>query len=302
MCSMPGMERTRAMLKLDAALVRRLLGSQFPQWADRPIRPVRPMGWDNRSFRLGDDMVVRLPSARAYAPQVEKEHRWLPILGPQLPLPIPTPIAMGQPLHSYPWRWSIYEWLPGKALTTRQVSGSHRLARSLGLFLDALQRVDPTGGPPPGPDNFHRGGSLQVYDAQTRRAISRLEALIDAKAAKRIWDAALAAPHDNPPMWLHGDISVGNLLVEGGTLAGVIDFGGAAVGDPACDLALAWSSMGRRARHAFRSALNLDDSAWVRARGWALWKALVLRAGLVPAHPAAIRQSRVAVENILSDA
>jgi len=302
MCSMPGMERTPAMLKLDAALVRRLLRSQFPRWADRPIRPVRPMGWDNRSFRLGDDMVVRLPSASFYAPQVEKEHRWLPILGPQLPLPIPRPVAMGQPLHGYPWRWSIYEWLPGKTLTMRQVSGSGRLARSLGLFLDALQRIDPAGGPPPGPDNFHRGGSLQVYDGEARQAISLLEAEIDAKAATRLWDAALAGQHEGPPMWVHGDVSAGNLLVESGALAGVIDFGCAAIGDPACDLALAWSSMGRRARHAFRSTLNLNDSAWVRGRGWALWKALILRAGLVPAPAAAQKQSRAALERILSDA
>ena len=260
------------------------------------------MGWDNRTFRLGDDMVVRLPSARFYAPQVAKEHLWLPILGPQLPLPIPTPIAMGQPLHGYPWPWSIYGWLPGRTLGARQVAGSQGLARALGLFLDALQRIDPAGGPPPGPDNFHRGGSLQVYDAETRRAISRLEAQIDAKAAMRLWEAALAAPHEGPPMWLHGDISAGNLLVESGVLAGVIDFGSAAVGDPACDLALAWSAMGRRARHAFRSALDLDDSAWVRARGWALWKASILSAGLAPAHPAAAKRSRAALENILSDA
>lgn len=260
------------------------------------------MGWDNRTFRLGDDMAVRLPSARFYAPQVEKEHRWLPILGPQLPLPIPTPIAMGQPLHFYPWPWSIYGWLPGRTPTMRQVSGSRRLARSLGLFLGALQRVDPAGGPPPGPDNFHRGGSLQVYDAETRRAISRLAAKIYAKAAMRLWDSALAAPHESPPLWVHGDVAVGNLLVEEGALAGVIDFGCAAVGDPACDLALAWSSMGPRARHAFRSTLNLEDGAWVRARGWALWKALISWAGLAPAHPAAEGRSRAALENILSNA
>lgn len=296
------MDRTRALVKLDSALVRRLLASQFPQWADRPVRPVRPLGWDNRSFRLGDDMVVRLPSARAYAPQVEKEHHWLPILGPQLSLPIPAPIAIGQPLHGYPWRWSIYGWLPGKTLTMRQLSSSRRLARSLALFLGALQRVDPAGGPRPGADNFHRGGSLRVYDSETRRAVSLLAATIDAKAALRLWDSALAAPHRGPPMWLHGDVSAANLLADGGTLVGVIDFGCAAVGDPACDLALAWSSMGPRARQAFRAALELNDGAWARARGWALWKALVVTAGLSPARPAADRQSRVALGRILSDA
>jgi aminoglycoside phosphotransferase (APT) family kinase protein len=248
------------------------------------------MGWDNRTFRLGDDMAVRLPSARVYAPQVEKEQRWLPILAPQLPLPIPAPIALGQPCHLYPWPWSIYGWLPGKALAMRQVAGSQRLARSLGLFLAALQRVDPAGGPPPGPDNFHRGGSLRVYDEQTRQAIARLEAQIDAKAATRLWDAALSAPHEGAPMWLHGDVSAGNLLAENGALIGVIDFGCAAVGDPACDLALAWSAMGPRARHAFRATLDLDDGAWVRARGWALWKALISGA-----------RSRAALEKILAD-
>lgn len=288
-------------MKLDVGLVRRLLGAQFPQWADLPVRPVRPMGWDNRTFRLGDDMVARLPSARAYVPQVEKEHRWLPILAPQLPLPIPTPIAMGQPLDGYPWAWSIYRWLPGRTLTTRQASGSHGLARSLGLFLGALQRVDPKGGPSPGPDNFHRGGSLQVYDAETRRAISLLETQIDAKAAMRTWDAALTAPHAGPPLWLHGDISAGNLLVENGALAGVIDFGGMAVGDPACDLALAWSSMERQTRRAFRSVLEVDDSVWNRARGWALWKSLIATAGLVAVRPAARKQGRVALETILSN-
>jgi aminoglycoside phosphotransferase (APT) family kinase protein len=260
------------------------------------------MGWDNRTFRLGDDLVVRLPSASAYAPQVEKEHRWLPILAPQLPLPIPTPIALGQPRLGYPWPWSVYGWLPGKAPGPRQVAGSHRLARSLGLFLAALQRVDPAGGPPPGPDNFHRGGSLQVYDSETRLAIARLAARIDAKAATRLWEAALAVPHEGAPMWLHGDVSAGNLLAENGALAGVIDFGCAAVGDPACDLALAWSAMGPRARQVFRATLILDDGAWLRARGWALWKASIQIAGLAPAHPAVEKRSRAALENILADA
>ncbi|HYD13761.1 MAG TPA: aminoglycoside phosphotransferase family protein [Allosphingosinicella sp.] len=296
------MEPARAALKLDVDLVRRLLGSQFPQWSSLPIRPILPGGWDNRTFRLGDDMVVRLPSAAVYSPQVEKEHRWLPILRPLLPLPIPAPIGLGQPCHGYPWSWSIYKWLPGKAASTRQVSLSHRLARSLGSFLAALQNIDASGGPSPGPDNFHRGGSLQVYDAETRRAVALLGAKIDARVALRIWDEALAAPHDGHPVWLHGDVSAGNLLVEGGALAGVIDFGCSAVGDPACDLAVAWSSMERQTRQAFRTAVNLPDSDWARARGWALWKALVVTAGISPAHSVAESQNRVALEKVLLDA
>ncbi|HYJ30183.1 MAG TPA: aminoglycoside phosphotransferase family protein [Allosphingosinicella sp.] len=296
------MEPARASPKLDVNLVRRLLGSQFSHWAGLPIRSILPGGWANRTFRLGEDMVVRLPSAAAYALQIEKEHQWLPILRAHLPLPIPTPIALGQPGHGYPWPWSIYGWLQGKAVRAEQLSESHELARALGLFLGALQRVDALGGPPPGPDNFRLGGSLRIYDAQTRQAISLLKAGIDAKAAVRIWDEALAAPHQGPPMWLHGDVSVGNLLVESGVLAGVIDFGCSATGDPACDLAIGWSSMERRTRHAFRSVLELDEGAWARGRGWALWKALVVSAGIAPAHRATEKQSHAALGKILSDA
>ena len=298
---MAGMEPARAALNLDVALVRRLLGSQFPQWAGLPLSPVLPGGWDNRTFRLGDDMLVRLPGAGVYAPQVGKEQRWLPLLRPQLPLPIPAPVALGQPGHGYPWPWSIYTWLPGKAASARQLSGSHRLARSLGAFLAALQRIDPRGGPPPGPDNFHRGGSLRVYDTETRRAVSLLETTIDAKAAMRVWDEALASVHEGPPLWVHGDVSAGNLLVEGRALTGVIDFGGLAVGDPACDLAVAWASMERQTRQVLRATLDLHDNVWARARGWALWKALVVTAGLSPAPPAAKRQYRRALEKVLAD-
>lgn len=293
------MKHVQAVPTIDAQLVQRLVAVQFPQWAGFPVQPVRHMGWDNRTFRLGTDMAVRLPSAAVYAPQVPKEHCWLPILRPKLPLPIPVPVAMGEPSEGYPWRWSIYQWLPGEPLSASRISDESRLAQSLASFLIALQGIDPSGGPHPGPDNFHRGGPLRTYDSQTREAISLLRTRIDAEVATRVWEAALATLHHGTPAWLHGDISSGNLLIENGDLTGVIDFGGLAVGDPACDLAIAWMSMDRRGRAAFRSALPLDEGMWARGRGWALWKSLLPCAGLAAAHRGSESQSFRVLEEVL---
>ncbi len=292
-------EPVHAALTIDAQLVERLIAVQFPQWACLPIHPVRHMGWDNRTFHLGTDMAVRLPSAAVYARQVPKEHRWLPILRPKLPLPIPIPVALGQPGEGYPWQWSIYQWLPGEPLSALRLSDTRRLAQSLASFLKALQRIDPSGGPRPSADNFHRGGRLRTYDSQTREAIPLMRTRIDAEAATRVWEAALATQHDGAPTWLHGDISSGNLLIENGELAGVIDFGCLAVGDPACDLAIAWTWMDRRGRAAFRSALPFDEGMWARGRGWALWKLLLACAGLAGGHAGSESQSFTALEEVL---
>ncbi len=144
---------------IDDALVRRLVTTQFPQWADLPVRPVAPGGWDNRTFRLGEHMIARLPSARAYSMQVEKEHQWLPMLAPSLPLSIPAPLAIGEPADGYyPWRWSIYRWIEGDTAAPERIANLRDFATSLAQFLIALQRIEPTGGPPPGPHNLHHGG------------------------------------------------------------------------------------------------------------------------------------------------
>ncbi|PLU75165.1 aminoglycoside phosphotransferase, partial [Sinorhizobium medicae] len=135
---------------IDAVLARRLIATQFPQWADLPVRPVEFGGWDNRTFRLGKHMTVRLPSAAHYALQVEKEQEWLPRLAPSLPLPVPVPLAMGRPGEGYPWHWSVYEWRHGEIATRAQIADLSRFATTIGEFLAALQRIDAQGGPPPG--------------------------------------------------------------------------------------------------------------------------------------------------------
>jgi len=264
---------------IDAGLVRRLIATQFPEWAHLPVTPVEPGGWDNRTFHLGDSMSVRLPSAAVYAAQVEREHRWLPRLAPDLPLVIPQPLAKGAPADGYPWHWSVYRWLDGTPATADAIADLTELARSLANFLIALRSIDATDGPSAGPENFHRGGKLSVYDTATRAALSILGGRIDTAAAEDVWKAALSSEWSGSPVWVHGDIASGNLLVESGKLCAVIDFGSSAVGDPACDLAIAWTLFTGESRKAFRAALRLDGETWARGRGWALWKALITAAG-----------------------
>ena len=260
---------------IDADLVARLIASQFPKWADLPVRPVVHSGWDNRTFHLGEAMTVRLPSAGRYEPQVEKEHAWLPRLAPLLPVPIPTPLAMGEPAAGYPWRWSVYAWLDGETAAAGHVADMPRFAVALADFLVALQSVDASNGPAAGSHSFWRGGPLATYDAETRDAIAALDGEIDLAAATEAWDAALDARWLGPPVWVHGDIAVGNLLLRERQLGAVIDFGCCAVGDPACDLVIAWTLFEGESRDAFRAALPLDEATWARGRGWALWKALI---------------------------
>ncbi|ANT50845.1 aminoglycoside phosphotransferase family protein [Mesorhizobium amorphae] len=266
-------------VSIDTPLVRRLITAQFPHWADLPVEPVEPGGWDNRTFRLGDDMSVRLPSAASYAAQVEKEQRWLPRLAPHLPLPIPVPRAKGVPGQDYPWSWSVYGWLRGQPAGNGGIADPTQFARSLADFLLALYRIDAKDGPPAGQHNFHRGGRLAVYDAETRTALSALTGCIDTATAQEVWASALGSEWQRPPVWVHGDVASGNLLVEDGSLCGVIDFGSSAVGDPACDLVIAWTEFSGESRQAFRDALALDEQTWARARGWALWKALITASG-----------------------
>jgi aminoglycoside phosphotransferase (APT) family kinase protein len=192
---MPSVDREA----ITADLVSRLIATQFPRWADLPVRPVEQDGWDNRTFHLGLDLSVRLPSGESYALQVAKEHRWLPVLAPQLPLPIPAPVAMGEPGCGYPWPWSVYRWLPGEPASPERVADLDRFAGDLAGFLAALYRVDATGGPRPGAHNFFRGGPLTVYDTETRDAIALLGSEIEGDAATRVWEAALSARWTSRP-------------------------------------------------------------------------------------------------------
>jgi aminoglycoside phosphotransferase (APT) family kinase protein len=260
---------------IDADLVARLIAAQFPEWAELEIRPVEPGGWDNRTFRLGDELSVRLPSGDGYAAQVDKEQRWLPRLAPHLPLPIPAPVARGVPGEGYPFAWSVVRWLEGEPASPATIADPTEFAAALADFLTALARVDASDGPPPGPHNFWRGGPVRTYEQETLEAIDALGRRIPRRAALAVWDDAVHAGRPGEPVWFHGDVAAGNLLVRDGRLSAVIDFGSCGVGDPACDLVIAWTLLSGESRAAFRAALAADDAAWARGRGWALWKALI---------------------------
>ena len=286
---------------IDGALVRHLVSTQFARWAQLAIRPVENGGWCNRVFHLGEEMIVRLPRHRAYAEQTAKEYRWLPRLAPLLPLAIPEPLAIGEPAAGLPWQWSIYRWIEGDPALPERIADRAVFAADLGGFLGAMQRLDTMQGPPPGPHNFHRGGLLATYDAQTRQAIAALAGKVDTGAVVDVWEAALSAAWTAAPVWVHGDVGVGNLLVRDGRLCAVIDFGNLAVGDPACDLAPAWTVFDGPSREAFRATLALDAATWARGRGWVLWKALIIAAGLTSSNAFADSRPWRVLEEVLAD-
>lgn len=261
-------------ITVDAEQVRQLITDQFPHLANLPIEPVANGGWDNWTFHLGPDLLVRLPSAAEYALAVDKEHRWLPDLAARLPLPVPTPVAKGEPTAGYPYPWSIYRWLDGESARADRIANPTRFANDLAEFLAALQGVDAAGGPQPGLHNWFRGGTLRTYDQEVEHALAELGDHVDAELVREVWAAALDARWDGVDRWFHGDIAPGNLLLADGQLAAVIDFGTCGVGDPACDLAIAWTLLTSDSRHAFRARLAVDDATWARGRGWALWKTL----------------------------
>lgn len=262
------------MVDVDADLAARLIAAQFPHWAALPVRAVERQGWDNRTFRMGDTLKARFPRAAGYALQVETEARWLPELALHLPVPIPAHVAMGAPGESYPFAWSVQTWIGGDVVEAR-LAESVALARDVAAFLTALRRAPAEGAPLAGAHNFHRGGSLAVYDGEARAAVEALRGEIDVGRALAVWEAALATTWRGPPVWVHGDMAAGNLLVADGRLCAVIDFGCLGAGDPACDLTIAWTLFRGEAREVFSRDVGLDADCWARTRGWALWKAMI---------------------------
>ena len=260
---------------IDAALVRRLIAQQFPQWADLPVTPVKIDGWDNRTYRLGTELTARLPTQESYTAAIDKEHEWLPVLAPYLPVAIPEAVAKGSPGEGYPYHWAIRRWIDGETATVENIADLDGFARSIAEFILALQSVDATGGPVAGAHSFYRGAPPEYYHDETVEALAVLKGRIDADLAREVWDAALATSWDRPPVWFHGDIASGNLLVRDGRLSAVIDFGTSGVGDPACDLVIAYTFFAGDSRETFRAAVGQDRDTWARARGWVLWKALI---------------------------
>ncbi|MFJ7915647.1 MULTISPECIES: aminoglycoside phosphotransferase family protein [unclassified Lysinibacillus] len=263
------------MIKIDVDLVSKLINSQFPEWSNLEIKPVKKSGNDNKTFHLGNSMSVRLSSDEVYVPQVEKEQKWLPILAKYLSTPISEPLAKGEPSGDYPHPWSVNKWLDGEIVTIENIDDPNQFANELGGFLVELQSIDASEGPIAGEHNFYRGGDIVVYDDECRDAINNNVTTFNKHILEEIWELALTSKWAGEPVWVHGDIAPGNILIKNGKLRAVIDFGILGVGDPSCDAAMAWTFFDDKSRKTFKNALNFDEETWNRARGWALWKALI---------------------------
>ncbi|MFD9887268.1 aminoglycoside phosphotransferase family protein [Streptomyces alboflavus] len=315
---------------IDVPLVRKLLAAQFPQWAHLPVEQFPSAGTVNAVFRLGDDMAVRVPRIAGGAADVAKESLWLPWLAPRLPTTIPTVLGRGEPGEGYPWVWSVHSWLDGENPAVGALTTPDALAADLAAFVTAMRRADQTDAPP-----AYRGAPVATQDAETRAAIEELRRLgrsgpedqpsrpghaghaspdttptpspavdtrIDLDAATSAWEAALRTPEwDAPPVWVHSDLMPGNLLVRDGRLQAVIDFGTAGVGDPACDLIVAWNLLPADARETFRAATGADDATWARGRGRALSMALIQLPYYAVTNPALAANARHVIHEVLAD-
>ncbi|MFI9847930.1 aminoglycoside phosphotransferase family protein [Nonomuraea sp. NPDC051941] len=256
---------------INASLVRRLVDTQFPQWAALPLELLDPAGSDHVIYRLGEQLSVRLPRHDGAIGQAEKELEWLPRLAPRLPLAIPVPVGVGEPDFGYPWRWAVSRWLEGEVATVEALADSSAAAVQLAEFLVALQQFRSEDVQAMEAREDLDDQPLAGRDRATRAAIAKADGVFDTTAMTELWNAALSAPGwDRPPVWFHGDFHTGNLLTVGGRLSAVIDFGGLGIGDPACDLTIAYTLMSADSRAAFRAALDVDDATWTRGRGWAL--------------------------------
>lgn len=289
-------------VEMDIFMVAGLLDAQFPQWAGLPLAPLESAGTDNAIYRLGQDMAVRLPLIPSAVSRLENEFRWLPQVAVHLPLVTPVPLAWGSPGCGYPFPWAVYSWIEGKNATIERLVDPGQTAVELAHFITTLQQIDPTGGPSPGVHNSWRGVPLAARDRQTRAAIAALDGRIDTQTATAAWEAALEAPvWSGPPVWIHGDLQSGNLLAEGGRLTAVIDFGCLGVGDPACDLAVAWNLFSAETRALFHTAVQVDEATWARGRGWALSIGLIALPYYRVTNPALAAIAQHAIEQVLAE-
>ncbi|MFC3909340.1 GNAT family N-acetyltransferase [Legionella dresdenensis] len=284
-------------------LARQLIAEQFPEFAHLPIEPVEKQGHDNRTYRLGREMLIRMPTAESYALKVPKEQSLLPKLAPRLTVSIPAPIKMGAASGRYPYPFSIYKWLEGVSINLLMLDNEciEKLAFDLARFLKELQNITDVSGPVPGQHNWWRGDHVSVYDKGARDQISELSTIIDGNNAIKLWERACKTKWSKSPVWIHGDFAIGNMLLNEGKLSAIIDFGGMALGDPACDLVIAWTFLNGKARDIFFREMGLDENTWLRAKAWALWKATFELCQITDKNsPEALIQKRI-IEDVVDE-
>jgi aminoglycoside phosphotransferase (APT) family kinase protein len=287
---------------IDAALAARLIAEQLPSYAGLPLRRIASGGTDNAVFRLGAELAVRMPLRPGAVDGVRKEVRWLPVLAPHLTLPIPEVVAIGEPGAGYPFPWAVLRWLPGRDALTAPFRSLADTAVGLGRFVAELQSIDMAGAPPPGAEGFSRGLPIAGRDAVFRAALARCDGLVDVARVAAIWDDALSAPPWNgPPVWLHADLIPGNLLVRDGRLAGILDFGTMATGDPAYDVTPAWHLLDPANRRTFLDLVGADAATCRRARGLVVSGGVIALPYYLDSNPAMVATARHGIAAVLSD-
>lgn len=283
-------------------LVTRLLRAQFPQWAELPVAPPQRLGTSNAIFQLGEDLSVRMPRTAGAQNQIRNEERWLPLLAPGAPIRLPTPLAVGAPGEGYPYIWAVHSWLPGRAVDFDALDDPCHDAGTLAGFMRAIQAHDTTGGPSPLGGGSDRGAPLATRDARVRVCVDELGELIDREAVLASWEASIdATPYDGPGVWIHGDLCPGNLIEDGGRITAAIDFGSLNVGDPACELLIAWNLFRGASRDAFREAAGCAEDIWLRGRGWALSCAVIGLPYYMDSHPPSVAQAWHVLREVLGD-
>lgn len=298
-------------LEIDTALVRHLLTASLPAYANLPIRPLRSSGSSNMLFRLGEDLLARLPRQPGGSKTIEKEARWLPLLSSALTVEVPEIVAIGEPSHGYPERWAVTRWIPGSTPKVPPIGhaegASPELALELARVIAELGSLDV---PPEADDDpelsWYRGGQLADLDEDFREAVASCRSIpglgLDLDLALEVWDEVVDAERHPTPRrgWYHGDLFAENLLIQGGRLAAVLDFGGLAIGDPSVDLIAAWEVLDAHGRQTFRQAVDCDDGSWAKGQGWALLIAMITFPYYWHTMPARCAARRSMVEAVLS--
>ncbi|MEL7432050.1 MAG: aminoglycoside phosphotransferase family protein [Chlamydiota bacterium] len=285
-------------------LAKHLIQAQFPEYGALAVSSVETQGHDNRTYRLGDDLLIRMPIDANYALKVPQEQKFLPRLAKKVRMPIPQPIKMGGPSEQYPYPFSIYKWLEGRSADQETVDDRalETIAVSLANFLQELQGITDIEGPCPGQHNWWRGDPVRVYDQEARTQIAHLSGKIDSRRALQLWERACSTQRKKKPVWIHGDFAASNILIQNRKVSGIIDFGGMAMGDPACDLVIAWTYLKGNARELFIREMDLDKDTWLRAQAWALWKATFTLLRLVDEESYEASLEKKLIEEILDAA
>ncbi len=296
-------------IDISLAQAQKRVLAQFPQWQHLDLRPVEEAGWCNATFRLGDHLLLKIPRAKRYEHSHLMEYRYLPRLRKHLsglsstPIEIPEPVALGMPDPDFPWHCSVARWIPGDTATALSARYQERFALELARFLKTLWQAPNHEGPAFFEQNFYRGAPLQVYDSESREALKALTHVIDTQKAAAVWHQATNSRWQQAPVWVHGDAFPANMLIQNQHLHAVIDFGNMCLGDPACDLVMAWTFFEGASRKAFITAINQDERidahTWERARGWALWKTLITLAGIKDKDSEAARQQIALIELLI---